>query len=244
MGNGSQEQQYPPLVRQGSLYNNLTFDEVQSQLGNTEKPLHNMNLDELLRNVISAESGLVVQNPLPPPDSFLLGNNTDSNGASSHKTSNEVWRDIVHSEQVYRSVNNNLQQSILGQTNLESFLARAMDPMVMGSQPQEWLPLQVPGINFQQQPHQEQHQHIRRLCPDFSVYKPVYENQVLDIGYSENSMATMPSTCSDSKEVDDVKRKHSYSDEMLEKTIERRKKRMAKNRESAARSRAKKQVSI
>jgi ABA responsive element binding factor len=117
-------------------------------------------------------------------------------------------------------------------------------------------------IPIQMQHHQEhQNRPIIGICQDFNVAKPVYENQIMDIGYSENSLAmsmpigattmSFPLTCSDSKGVvtgavtDDrvgVGRKHKYSDEMMEKTIERRQKRMAKNRESAARSRAKKQV--
>ncbi|GAU36815.1 hypothetical protein TSUD_219180 [Trifolium subterraneum] len=175
---------------------------------------------------------------------------------------------------------NNVQQSILGETALGDFLTHAKafnignqdnghvigdanqvpfigieSKLVMASQPEHWLPFQMP-IPIQMQ-HQEHHnRQIIGICQDFNVAKPVYENQVMDIGYSENSLAmSMPigattmsfsSTCSDSKGVVaaggvGVGRKHKYSDEMMEKTIERRQKRMAKNRESAARSRAKKQ---
>ncbi|WJX57665.1 hypothetical protein P8452_43197 [Trifolium repens] len=185
---------------------------------------------------------------------------------------------------------NNLQQSILGETAFEDFLTHAkafnmgnQDNVhvigdanqvpfigiesklaVMASQPEHWLPFQMP-IPIQMQQHHQEHQNrpIIEICQDFNVAKPVYENQIMDIGYSENSLAmsmpigattmSFPLTCSDSKGVvtgavtDDrvgVGRKHKYSDEMMEKTIERRQKRMAKNRESAARSRAKKQEHI
>ena len=70
----------------------------------------------------------------------------------------------------------------------------------------------------------------------------------MEMGYLDNPLAiSIPvaamssSTCLDSKGAV-VGRKRRFSDEMLEKTIERRQKRMAKNRESAAKSRAKKQV--
>ncbi|KAK7321101.1 hypothetical protein VNO77_31297 [Canavalia gladiata] len=266
----AQGPQYPPMVRQGSLYN-LSFDEVQSQLGNTGKPLHGMNLDdELQQNVISAENGQqLVQNPSSDHHhSFILGN-IGLNGTLSNKTISEVWRGIVHQEHMNRSV----EHPSLGETTLENFLARAgvinvgnqdnltqplmgIDPMVMPSQQEHWLQLQmqmqmqmqIPAINIhqQQQQHEEQdHQQIIGLCPDFSVSSKssVYENPVMEIGYSENSVAiSMSSACSDSKSAI-VGKKNRYSDEVLEKTIERRQKRMAKNRESAARSRAKKQVS-
>ncbi|TKY56221.1 ABSCISIC ACID-INSENSITIVE 5 protein 3 [Spatholobus suberectus] len=260
--NRAQVPQYSPMVRQGSLYN-LTFDEVQSQLGNTGKPLHSMNLDELHKNVISAESGQLVQDP-SSDHSFILGN-IGLNGTLSNKTNiSEAWRGIVHQEHVNRSVDTPLQQPCLGETTtLENFLARAgvinvgdqdnvnvigdtqalmgIDPMVLPSQREHWLQMQVPSINIHQ--HQEQqHQQIIGSCADFNVSKTFYENPVMEIGYSENSVGiSMSPAYSDSKSA--VFGKNRYSDEVLEKTIERRQKRMAKNRESAARSRAKKQVS-
>ncbi|XP_027333635.1 ABSCISIC ACID-INSENSITIVE 5-like protein 3 [Abrus precatorius] len=268
--NRTQGPQYPPMVRQGSLYN-LTFDEVQSQLGNTGKPHHSLNLDELQKNVISAESGQLVETP-SSDHSFILGN-IGLNGTLSNKTVSEVWRGIVHQEHVNKSVDTHMRQPSLGETTLEDFLARAgvihvgnqddvdvigdtqplmgIDPMVMPSQHEHWMQMQmqmqmhIPAINInpQQQQHQHQHEQIIGLCPDFSVTKSEYENPVMDIGYSENSLAiSMSSACSDSKSAI-VGKKNKYSDEVLEKTIERRQKRMAKNRESAARSRAKKQVS-
>ncbi|XP_061339558.1 bZIP transcription factor TRAB1-like [Gastrolobium bilobum] len=238
--NRDEGSQYPTLVREGSFYN-LTFDE-----GNKRKPLHSMNLDELLRNVISAENGsqLVTNH-----DSFLLGN-INLNGTLTNKTINEVCREIVQQEHVKE--NHSPQQSSFGEMTLEDFLGRdgminigkednvigdvqtlmGIDPMVIGSQPEDWLPLQMQTYQHQhqqQQQHHEKHQQqIMGLCPDFGVSK--YENT--EIGY------TVPITCSDSK------KRSRYSDEMLEKTIERRQKRMAKNRESAARSRAKKQEHI
>ncbi|XP_020204375.1 ABSCISIC ACID-INSENSITIVE 5-like protein 2 [Cajanus cajan] len=55
-GNGQQSHLQPSsLSRQGSWYS-LTLDEVNSQLGDMGKPLGSMNLDELLQNVWTAEA--------------------------------------------------------------------------------------------------------------------------------------------------------------------------------------------
>lgn len=86
------------------------------------------------------------------------------------------------------------------------------------------------------------------LDSSFNVSESVYENPVVDVGYSENQLAlSMPmpaisSASSDSQVA--AERKRRCSNEMMEKAIERRQKRMIKNRESAARSRARKQVNI
>ncbi|KAK7306800.1 hypothetical protein VNO77_44758 [Canavalia gladiata] len=55
-GNGQQSHLQPSsLSRQGSWYS-LTLDEVNSQLGDMGKPLWSMNVDELLQNVWTAEA--------------------------------------------------------------------------------------------------------------------------------------------------------------------------------------------
>ncbi|KAK2375723.1 ABSCISIC ACID-INSENSITIVE protein [Trifolium repens] len=257
-----------------------------------------MNLDELLKNVISAESDQLMQNPSSSNsnsnnnnnNSFFIGSTSGNNlnETLSDKAFNGIWSEINHQKHAIGGSmdHNNLQQSILGETAFEDFLTHAKafnignqdnvhvigdanqvpfigieSKLVMASQPEHWLPFQMP-IPIQMQQHQEhQNRPIIGICQDFNVAKPVYENQIMDIGYSENSLAmsmpigattmSFPLNCSDSKGVVagaatdgrvGVGRKHKYSDEMMEKTIERRQKRMAKNRESAARSRAKKQV--
>ncbi|CAJ2648523.1 unnamed protein product [Trifolium pratense] len=266
-----------------------------------------MNFDDLLKNVISAESDQLMQNPSSYAknvisddsnsnsnnNSFFIGSTSGNNLNETlcNKTFNGVWSEINHQKHAIGGSmkdHNNLQQSILGETAFEDFLTHAKafnmgnqdsghvigdanqvpfigieSKLVMASQPEHWLPFQMP-IPIQMQHQEHQNRQIIDICQDFNVAKPVYENQVMDIGYSENSLAmsmpigattmSFPSTCSDSKGVVvaaaagggggvGVGRKHKYSDEMMEKTIERRQKRMAKNRESAARSRAKKQVS-
>lgn len=91
---------------------------------------------------------------------------------------------------------------------------------------------------------QHQQQGITAAMDSSSV--AVYENPAVDVGYPENHLAsvnmvpTMSTTTTTASSSDCVK-KRPYSN-MMEKSIERRQKRMIKNRESAARSRARKQA--
>ncbi|RZB75861.1 hypothetical protein D0Y65_034384 [Glycine soja] len=179
-----------------------------------------MNLDELQKNVISAD-----QKPSSDHNnSFIIGSNGSlNNGTLRNKTNNdsisESWRKFVLEEQVSRSMDTPLkQQPSLGE-NLENFLAptgvinvgdhqdhnanvviggdthhqdlMGMDPIVMPSQQEHWLQMKIPAaINIHQ--HQEQQHHHQQMnfgrCQDFSVPKSLFfENQVMEIGYSENS---------------------------------------------------------
>ncbi|KAH7567820.1 hypothetical protein ACOSQ2_010316 [Xanthoceras sorbifolium] len=253
-----------PLAKQGSVYN-LTLDQVESQLRNIgNKSLNAMNLDELLKNVISVEEAhQLVQNPSssssssssPPPSCFL--GNINLNGTLSKKTIDQVWKEIVHHDEHVNEVDKQAvqKQPTLGETTLEDFLMRAgvinlggnqnhhqqpfmaaIDPMVVVSQQADWLHFQMTAA--------QQHQ-MTLINTNFNVSDSGYDNHVVDIGYSDNQLAAMsmpaiPAAFSDSKVIGEPKR--PYSDEMMEKTIERRQKRMIKNRESAARSRARKQA--
>ncbi|CAD6339861.1 unnamed protein product [Miscanthus lutarioriparius] len=100
----------PSLARQGSVYS-LTFDEFQSTLGGASKDFGSMNMDELLRNIWTAEESNAMaaaapttaaasvdaharaqQQPVAPilhQGSFTLSRTL------SQKTVDEVWREIV-----------------------------------------------------------------------------------------------------------------------------------------------------
>ncbi|OMO85751.1 hypothetical protein CCACVL1_10027 [Corchorus capsularis] len=181
----------------------------------------------------------------------------------SKKTVDEVWKEIVDHGNVNAAMNNQFVQHhhlTLGETTLEDFLVRAsvintgtnqngvinpnqqymtIDPMAVVSQQADWLQYQMSAVQQQQ---------ITMMDSNFSVphHESVYENQVVDVGFPENQLAmtsmplpSMSATSSDSQANTSARRRR-YSDGM-EKTIERRQKRMIKNRESAARSRARKQ---
>ncbi|OIW02407.1 hypothetical protein TanjilG_05000 [Lupinus angustifolius] len=239
------------MVRDGPLYNFNFDDEVQSShLGHTGNPLHhNMQVDELLKNVISSTE---INEQFVPntPSSFPIGclNGTSFGNQNCH----ELW-EVLQGQQFKTSMENNqLHQSSFREIEDYYVPPAAIaepqpfmpidDPMVIVSQQQHnWLsmPMQVPDINFHQQ---------EELHRQFNVSSElVYENPDFEMVYSENSMvsAMPPSTSSETKEGGGVfGRMRIDPNEMMEKTIERRQRRMAKNRESAAKSRAKKQVSI
>ncbi|XP_065882153.1 ABSCISIC ACID-INSENSITIVE 5-like protein 3 [Euphorbia lathyris] len=127
-----------------------------------------------------------------------------------------------------------LQQQI-GETTLEDFLIRA--GVINAAS------VQNGTINFDLPPPPP-HQHRETMAIDPMVmmsmpesdsnFQSVYENPgELSVPMPEISVASSESR---------AEKKRRYSDEMMVKTIERRQKRMIKNRESAARSRARKQA--
>ncbi|XP_068643948.1 ABSCISIC ACID-INSENSITIVE 5-like protein 2 [Aristolochia californica] len=252
---------FPLLIQQASVYN-LTLDEVQSQLGDLGKPLSTMNLDELLKSVIAAEDRQVNQNtevstcamPSSSSTSTVPGN-VNLSQTETQKTVDEVWKEIVKQENGNASEEPSMQrQQTLGEMTLEDFLVRTgaitmgsqgmlsnprsvmkVDSMDGATQPPDWLHYQMSAINPQQ---------LALLGSSIPVAGPVFGNPVSDDVYAEMpmsvSMPTASTTASDSQAVSERKRK--FSDEMMEKSIERRQRRMIKNRESAARSRQRKQA--
>lgn len=244
-----------PLGREESL-STLTFGDVHRQMGNLGKPFNGMTLNDLAR-VTPAEEGLQLQNPNTAPSVFL--GNFNLNDALNKKPEEDVWGEIVNTEQV-DSVNNQPlnPQITLGETTLENLLigagvinldvqensisqepAAAIDPMMVVSQPMDWMQLHMASVQ-QQQP-------LVVLNSNFNVPSSTYENQGFEPGYAESqtslpiSAPAMSATSPDSQVSSE--KKCRYSDEVMDKTVERRQKRMIKNRESAARSRARKQVS-
>ncbi|KAL9446747.1 hypothetical protein AB3S75_014419 [Citrus x aurantiifolia] len=133
--------------------------------------------------------------------------------------------------------NNNNHNGVAGNHH-QPLISMGIDPMVVVSQQADWLQFQMTS----------QQQQMGAMDTSYNVSESVYENPVGDIGYSENQLALsmpMPATSaapSELSKVNNVGRKRRYSDEIMEKTVERKQKRMIKNRESAARSRARKQA--
>ncbi|XP_073062246.1 ABSCISIC ACID-INSENSITIVE 5-like protein 2 [Primulina eburnea] len=248
-----------PLLSQGSLYN-LTLDEVQNQLGDLGKPLISMNIDELLKTVWTVEAnnnhaigGIDYGPPGQQPECGSSLNRQSSLTLSrdlSRKTVDEVWQDIQQGQR--RSSLD--RKRTLGEMTLEDFLVKAgvvvessagknnSAPVfggvdAIGLPPQaQWMNYQIPSIPMQQIPAFMRSQSVQQTVPHCG-------NQIMDAAYPETQIA-MPSsprlgTLSDTQTPG---RKRVAPGDFVEKSVERRQKRMIKNRESAARSRARKQA--
>ncbi|EHA8589081.1 putative ABSCISIC ACID-INSENSITIVE 5-like protein 2 [Cocos nucifera] len=240
----------PPFLRQGSVYN-LTLDEVQSHLPELGKPLNAMNFDELLNSVIAVEQQIHAPSSSSSSTSIaqLLPGNYNLNCALSCKTVDEVWREIIRQEEQ----GNTESPATFGETTLEDFLVRA-GAISMGSlgcggvegdsqallsvnsvQQEEWLQYQLAAA---------QQQHMDLLGSGLSIFG----NSISNAGFNENQQMGLPMvsvTMANSISVDSPTATETHRpDEIIDRSIERRQKRMIKNRESAARSRARKQAYI
>ncbi|XP_074306851.1 ABSCISIC ACID-INSENSITIVE 5-like protein 2 [Silene latifolia] len=113
-------------------------------------------------------------------------------------------------------------------------------PLTNVAQHGQWMP-------YQMLPHQQQQQHgmMPMFMPGHPVPQPLSGGALSDTGYADRqlvvSTSAMMGTLSDTQAVG-VGRKRIISGDVVERTVERRQKRMIKNRESAARSRARKQA--
>ncbi|KAF3583080.1 hypothetical protein DY000_02035764 [Brassica cretica] len=210
------------LPRQNSLYN-LKLHEVQSHLGSSSKPLGSMNLDELLKSVLSAEAN-------HPPEEGTeegitrQGSLTLPRGLSI-KTVNEVWRDIQHGERL----DNPNKQPTLGEITLEDLLMKAGVVTESMTVPQNVVNVASNGQWAQYHQPQQQHQ-------GFMPYP------VCDMQEMVPPTALMMGGLSETQQVHGRKRVASSGGEFVERIVERKQKRMIKNRESASRSRARKQA--
>ncbi|GAV66035.1 bZIP_1 domain-containing protein, partial [Cephalotus follicularis] len=254
--------QLQPLARQNSMYS-LTLDEVQNQLGDLGKPLSSMNLDELLKNVWSAEAN---QSMDVEAEGMSLSNHTSLQhqaslsltSALSKKTVDEVWRGIQQCKNMGEKKSRE-RQPTLGEMTLEDFLVKAgvvaeaslgkksgdpivgIDPNVVPHFPQQCQWMQYP----QQQYQNPQQSMIGVYMPGQHIPQPLHtvSGPVIDVSFPQDNQVPLPSplmgTFPDARTPG---RKRGNPEDMLEKTVERRQKRMIKNRESAARSRARKQA--
>jgi ABA responsive element binding factor len=263
--NNENHSQFQPLVRQNSMYN-LTLDEVQSQLGDLGKPLSSMNLDELLKNVwtVEANQSIRMENENVAQTEqvvFQRQPNLSLNNALSKKTVDEVWRDIQQSKGE-KEMNSQERQCTLGEMTLEDFLVEAgvvsvassnrnntNDPkvgVVDSNVPLPQFAPHGPWIQYAQPHFQHPQQSVMAAyIPSQMIAQPMHmaAGAPLDVvQYADGQVAMagpMMGNLSDAKK---SARKRGPEDMMVEKTVEKKQKRMIKNRESAARSRARKQV--
>ncbi|XP_062180605.1 ABSCISIC ACID-INSENSITIVE 5-like protein 2 isoform X2 [Phragmites australis] len=260
----AQRGQMQGLARQGSLYN-LTLNEVQSHLG---APLLSMNFDELLKSVFpdgvdpdgsiagkpEQTSGLQRQGSITMPPQL------------SKKTVDEVWKGIRDGPEISAEeggCQRRERQPTLGEMTLEDFLVKAGAVMEGCMKDSDDLPGNMDtvgssvvaagasGLNpgaqwlqhYQQQALEPQQPTIigsfmaSQLAPQpLSVATGV----ILDSIYSDGQITSpILGSLSDPQTPG---HKCGALGEVKDKVIERRQKRMIKNRESAARSRARKQA--
>ncbi|ERM99009.1 hypothetical protein AMTR_s00101p00038080 [Amborella trichopoda] len=287
---GGQTPQFQILGRQGSLYS-LTLDEVQNQLGDLGKPLTSMNIDELLKNVWSAEEGQA----LATLGEKTMGPSSSSSGLQrqssltltknlSRKTVDEVWRDIQMGQRKgEEEKKSHRRQPTLGEMTLEDFLVKAgvvsessdktqrvtensncleggqgicdmasvmgMDPMGnahnLQQQQAQWMQYQLASSHHHQQAQQAQQQSLMGI---YGQNRNVGQglgmggSPLMDVGYPENQMGVGSPLVGTLSDTQTPGRKRVATGDVVERTVERRQKRMIKNRESAARSRARKQA--
>ncbi|GMY06055.1 ABSCISIC ACID-INSENSITIVE 5-like protein 7 [Fagus crenata] len=128
------------LARQSSVYS-LTFDEFQNTLGGFGKDFGSMNMDELLKNIWTAEE-IQAMTSIGGGEGSVPGGNLQRQGSLtlprtlSQKTVDEVWRDLTKEssggggggakvESCNGGSNVPQRQQTLGEITLEEFLVRA-----------------------------------------------------------------------------------------------------------------------
>ncbi|XP_028806847.1 bZIP transcription factor TRAB1 [Neltuma alba] len=122
-----------PLVRQSSVYS-LTFDEFVSTMGGSGKDFGSMNMDELLKNIWSAEEVQTMASlSSAQQGGSASGGHLQRQGSLtlprtlSQKTVDEVWKDISKDYGAAGKDAPNMpqRQQTLGEMTLEEFLVRA-----------------------------------------------------------------------------------------------------------------------
>ncbi|PWA59504.1 hypothetical protein CTI12_AA386920 [Artemisia annua] len=222
------------LARQGSIYS-LTFDELQNTMGSIGKDFGSMNMDELLKSIWNAEE---VQTTGPNTGNGAQEGGVVDGGANiqrqgsltlprtlSQKTVDDVWREISKEYTGFGEPNLPQRQQTLGEMTLEEFLVKAgvvREEAELANKPND-NGLFSNLTNNQNPP------------VTVSVGSPAVSSD----GMGKNNGDTSSVSPSPYEFSGVVRGRKSGT---VEKVVERRQRRMIKNRESAARSRARKQA--
>ncbi|KAM0904267.1 hypothetical protein ACQ4PT_018147 [Festuca glaucescens] len=256
-----------PLTRQGSSVYSLTFDEFQSALGGPVKDFGSMNMDELLRSIWTAEESHAIgaANPAassaaPPdqPQAIQRQGSLTLPRTLSHKTVDEVWRDMIYfgaaggpSSVAAAPPSPAQTQQTLGEVTLEEFLVRA--GVVREDMPAP-PPVSAPPHPPTARPPQPQ-----MLFPPSNMFAPMSLGMAGPFGQgggATSAVSPRPVMSNGYGNMDGLNLSSLSPPPMpyvfngglrdrkapaMEKVVERRQRRMIKNRESAARSRQRKQ---
>uniref|UniRef100_A0ACD5YZH8 Uncharacterized protein n=1 Tax=Avena sativa TaxID=4498 RepID=A0ACD5YZH8_AVESA len=265
-----------PLTRQGSSVYSLTFDEFQSALGGPGKDFGSMNMDELLRNIWTAEEshaiGAVGANAASsfaaaPDQAIQRQGSLTLPRTLSQKTVDEVWRDMMFfggpsASNSAAAPSPAQRQQTLGEVTLEEFLVRAgvVREDMAGPPPMSQAP--VPAARPPQPPQPQM------LFPQSNMFAPmvnplslasmagpfgqgggggggaatvVSPRPVMSNGYGNMEGLNLSSLSPPPMPYVFNGGLRGRKAPAMEKVVERRQRRMIKNRESAARSRQRKQ---
>ncbi|XP_058782765.1 ABSCISIC ACID-INSENSITIVE 5-like protein 2 [Vicia villosa] len=184
-------------------------------------------------------------------------------GELSKKTVDEVWRDIQQTKD-HEEVRPQERQSTLGEMTLEDFLVKAGVVSVASSNGKSTTNSPSPKVDSslvvpQFVPHgpwMQQYAQAHYPHPQQNVMPTYVPNQLLAqplhmvaagspmdvVPYADGGQVAMASQMGNLSDSKKSGLKRGVPDEKAERTVERKQKRMIKNRESAARSRARKQA--
>lgn len=198
-GSNRKPQVNSTLARQSSVYS-LTFDEFQSTLGGLGKDFGSMNMDELLKNIWTAEEVQGMTSSVGGGEGNVPGGNLQRQGSLtlprtlSQKTVDEVWRDLFKESSGgaqdgsgNRVSNVPQRQQTLGEMTLEEFLLRA------GVVREDTQPTGRPNntVFYGELPQPNNNTNLA-----FGFQQPVQSNGVLvnQIMENSNSVPTQPSS--------------------------------------------------
>ena len=198
-GSNRKPQGNSTLARQSSVYS-LTFDEFQNTMGGLGKDFGSMNMDELLKNIWTAEEIQALTSSAGGGEGNVPGGNLQRQGSLtlprtlSQKTVDEVWRDLfkegsgaAQDGSGTRGSNLPQRQQTLGEMTLEEFLVRA------GVVREDTQPTGRPNNNVF---YDELSQPNNNTSLAFGFQQPVQSNGVLvnRIMENNNSVPTQPSS--------------------------------------------------
>ena len=212
--NGQQSHLQPYQLTRQNSWYNLTLNEVENQLGNLGKPLCSMNLDELLKNLWSTGANQSV------------GMDSESTSMSSlqHQASFTLARAMSGKtvNQVWKEIQQGQKKRFREEMKVQE------REQTLGEMTLEDFLVQA-GLFAK-----------ATISPSLDL---VTVDAVTPQSFSQKMVLSSSPSTGTLSDTTTSGRKRDTPD-ALEKSIERRLKRKIKNRESAARSRARKQVGV